>query len=58
MMVAPFFDISSNISKILGAGGRSVAKDTLPEIQTLLDGVTVGGHKVSDQEIALNQAAA
>ncbi len=31
---------------------------TLPEIQTLLDGITVGGHKLSDQEIALNQAAA
>lgn len=31
---------------------------TLPEIQTLLDGITVGGHKVSDQEIALNQANA
>jgi hypothetical protein len=30
---------------------------TLPEIQTLLDGVTVGGHKVSDQNIALIQAA-
>ena len=29
---------------------------TLPEIQTLLDGVTVGGHKVSDQQVALNQA--
>lgn len=29
---------------------------TLPEIQTLLDGITVGGHKVADQEIALNQA--
>lgn len=29
---------------------------TLPEIQTLLDGITVGGHKVGDQEIALNQA--
>jgi Fic family protein len=29
---------------------------TLPEIQTLLDGVTVGGHKVIDQQIALNQA--
>ncbi len=23
---------------------------------TLLDGVTVGGHKISDQQIALNQA--
>lgn len=31
---------------------------TLPEIQTLLEGVTVGGHKVSDQQIALNQANA
>jgi len=31
---------------------------TLPEIQTLLDGITVGGHKVSDQQIALNQGAA
>lgn len=31
---------------------------TLPEIITLLDGVTVGGHKLSDQSIALNQAAA
>ncbi len=30
---------------------------TLPEVQTLLDGVTVGGHKISDQEIALSQAA-
>ena len=28
---------------------------TLPEIQTLLDGVTVGGRKLSDQKIALNQ---
>ncbi len=29
---------------------------TLPEIMTLLDGVTVGGHKLNDQQIALNQA--
>lgn len=29
---------------------------TLPEIQTLLEGITVGGHKISDQQIALNQA--
>ena len=28
---------------------------TLPEIQTLLEGVTVGGHKISDQQVALNQ---
>jgi len=31
---------------------------TLPEVQTLLDGITVGGHKLSDQMITLNQAAA
>ena len=31
---------------------------TLPEVQTLLEGVTVGGHKQSDQLITLNQAAA
>lgn len=31
---------------------------TLPEIQTLLDGVTVGGHKLADQHVALNQAQA
>lgn len=31
---------------------------TLPEIQTLLDGITVGGHKLTDQQVALNQAAA
>lgn len=31
---------------------------TLPEIQTLLDGVTVGGHKLQDETIALNQANA
>lgn len=31
---------------------------TLPEVQTLLDGITVGGHKLADERIALNQAAA
>lgn len=31
---------------------------TLPEVQTLLDGITVGGHRVSDQQVALNQADA
>ncbi len=31
---------------------------TLPEVQTLLDGVTVGGHKMKDEEITLNQAKA
>ena len=31
---------------------------TLPEVQTILDGVTVGGHKISDQQIVINQAQA
>ena len=31
---------------------------TLPEVITLLDGVTVGGHKFSDERITLNQAGA
>lgn len=29
---------------------------TLPEVQTILDGVTVGGHRISDQNMAQNQA--
>lgn len=31
---------------------------TLPEVQTLLDGVTIGGHKIEDQDITLNQSLA
>jgi len=31
---------------------------TFPEIQTLLDGITVGEHTISDQQITLNQADA
>lgn len=31
---------------------------TLPEVKTLLDGVTVGGHRLEDETIALNQAEA
>ena len=30
---------------------------TLPEVQTLLDGVTVGGHKLADAEQVQNQSA-
>ena len=25
---------------------------TLPEVQTILDGITVGGHKISDQNMS------
>ena len=31
---------------------------TLPEVQTILDGITVGGHKISDQNMTANQAKA
>lgn len=31
---------------------------TLPEVQTLLDGITIGGRKISDQRITLNQSKA
>nr|CAA6829466.1 MAG: Fic/DOC family protein [uncultured Thiotrichaceae bacterium] len=31
---------------------------TLPEVQTLLEGITVGGHKLSDQQITTNQGEA
>ena len=30
---------------------------TFPEVQTLLEGITVGGHKVEDEQQVLNQAA-
>lgn len=31
---------------------------TVPEVQTLLDGITVGGHKIQDELITLNQIKA
>lgn len=31
---------------------------TLPEVQTLLEGITVGGHRISDQQVAINQGNA
>lgn len=31
---------------------------TLPEVQTLLQGITVGGHRLSDQQVAVNQGEA
>jgi Fic family protein len=31
---------------------------TLPEVQTLLDGITIGGRKVLDQQVVLNQSEA
>ncbi|MGO0305100.1 hypothetical protein ACTL6P_00565 [Endozoicomonas acroporae] len=46
-------DISSLVYDAVNLEGLAM---TLPEVQTLLDGITVGGHKVSDQNMALNQA--
>jgi Fic family protein len=31
---------------------------TLPEVQTIIDGITVGGHRVSDQQVVINQKKA
>lgn len=31
---------------------------TIPEVQTLLDGITVGGHTIQDEQITLNQIKA
>lgn len=62
--------LSLNINKALMLANREVATFvydavnlegiafTLPEIQTLLEGITVGGHKLSDQQIAVNQGKA
>lgn len=31
---------------------------TLPEVQTILDGITVGGYRISDQNMVMNQVKA
>ncbi|MDR0484238.1 MAG: Fic family protein [Alphaproteobacteria bacterium] len=28
---------------------------TLPEVQTIMDGITVGGHRIADQQVVINQ---
>jgi Fic family protein len=48
-------DLSSLVYDAVNLEGVAM---TLPEVQTLLDGITVGGHKISDQNMALNQADA
>ncbi|MBF0112024.1 MAG: Fic family protein [Desulfamplus sp.] len=67
-MVDLHWSIKPNKSKAIMVAKRQLAEFvcdalnleginfTLPEIQTLLDGITVGGHKLSDQQIAINQA--
>lgn len=70
IMKDSFWNIKPNIPKALMLVRRQLAElvhdavnlegihFTLPEIQTLLDGITVGGHKLTDQQIAINQANA
>ena len=62
--------IKPNVAKALMLAQRALAtfvydavqlegiNFTLPEVQTLLDGVTVGGHKLTDQQITVNQGQA
>lgn len=44
-------DIPSLVYNAVNLEGVSM---TLPEVQTILDGITVGGHKISDQNMAIN----
>ncbi|MCA1773752.1 MAG: Fic family protein [Halomonas sp.] len=69
-MIDKQWDMRPNIPRALMLAQREVAvfvqdavmlegiNFTLPEIQTILDGISVGGHKLSDQQIAVNQGKA
>ena len=46
-------DVPSLVYEAVNLEGVAV---TLPEVQTILEGVTVGGHKISDQNMVINQA--
>lgn len=70
MLIDTTWQIKANKAKALMLAKREIAvfvldavelegiHFTLPEIQTLLEGITVGGHKLSDQQIAVNQGNA
>lgn len=70
MTSAMIQDIKPNIAKALFCATKQLpdlvcdmvnlegVNYTLPEIQTLLDGITVGGHKQSDELITTNNIAA
>ena len=70
MMIDTQWNMKPNKAKALMLAKRQLAElvhdavslegihFTLPEIQTLLDGVTVGGRKLADQQVVLNQARA
>ena len=69
-MLEHFWNIKPNRSKAIMLAKRQLVEFvhdaitleginyTLPEVQTLLDGVTIGGHNVQEQQITLNQAKA
>ena len=69
-MIEKHWGMKPNLDKALMIAKRQLAEFvydavnleglnfSLPEIQTLLDGITVGGHKLSDQQIAINQGNA
>ncbi len=69
-MIEKYWGMKPNLDKALMIAKRQLAElvhdavnleglhFSLPEIQTLLDGITVGGHKLSDQQVAINQAEA
>ncbi len=46
-------DVPSLVYESVNLEGISI---TLPEVQTILDGITVGGHKISDQNVVINQS--
>ena len=68
--MASFDQMNPNVEKALMLAKRDLSifvydavqlegiNFTLPEVQTLLDGVTIGGHKLSDQRVAQNQGEA
>jgi len=54
--LAKYFAIRELPSLVYEAVNLEGVAMTLPEVQTILDGVTVGGHKISEQNMVLNQA--
>lgn len=52
---ALFFAKKQLLELVFDAVNLEGVRFTLPEVQTLLDGVTVGGHRLQDEMIVLNQ---
>ena len=59
MKTKAFFDAKRLIAQIVtDVVNLEDINYTVPEVQTLLDGITVGGHKLQDELITLNQIKA